>query len=85
MNLSRSARAAALAAILKLQDCHVPVGTQETAILKQCRSYVALSCVVVIFIAIRSKPVVILMLIFGVSLMVPLRPRVWVKRLFLIN
>ena len=56
-----------MAAILKLQDCQVPVGTQDTDILKQCRSYVALSCVVVIFIAIRSKPVVRLSASAGVS------------------
>ena len=52
LNLSRSASAEALAAIRKVQDFQVPVGTQDTEILKQCRSYVALSCVVVIFIAI---------------------------------
>lgn len=83
--MSRSERAAAFAAILKLHDCQFPVGTQDTLMLKQCKSYVALNCVVVIFMAIKSKPVVALSDIFGVSLILPERPRVCVNLLFVIS
>ena len=46
--------------------------------LKQCRSYVKLSWVVVIFIFIMSNPVVAFIDIFGLSLMFPEMPSVWV-------
>lgn len=45
----------------------------------------ALSCVVVIFIAIKSNPVVALSVIFGVSLILPESPSVWVNLLFVIR
>lgn len=84
LNFRISASADALAAILKEYDCHVPIGIQDTAILKQWRSYWALIWVVVIFIAMTSKPDVALIFILGVSLRVPDRLIAWVK-LFLVS
>ena len=78
LNLSRSERAAALAEIMKEYDWYIPAGTHETAILKQCKSYLNDIWDVVIFIATKSHPVCAWTDIFGVSWIFPDTPRVCV-------
>ena len=56
LNLSRSASAAAFAEIRNEYDWYIPEGTQDTEMLKQCRSYLKENCVVVIFIAVKFQP-----------------------------
>ena len=46
LNLSRSASAAAFAEIRNEYDWYIPEGTQDTEMLKQCRSYLKENCVV---------------------------------------
>ena len=67
LNLRRSARAAALAAMMNEYDWYIPEGTHETAMLKQCKSYLNDICDVVIFMATKSHPVWAWIDIFGVS------------------
>ncbi len=72
----RSAKAAAFACMRKLQDSHLPLGIHDTLMLKQCKSYVAVSCVLLSLNAMMSRFVLICKDRRGVSFTFPLSPRV---------
>ena len=78
LNLRRSERAAALAEIMNEYDWYIPEGTHDTAMLKQCKSYLNDICEVVIFIATKSQPVWACTDILGVSWILPEMPKVCV-------
>ena len=85
LNLRRSDRAAAFAAILNDHDSHCPFGIHEKVMLKQCRSYVALNCVVDILNAMISKFVDRFNDSAGVSFTFPDTPSVCVCLWFVIS